>query len=202
MFLTIQTFRPACEVWKHAICYGFEDARDSSIPDVFVCYHCRAEKGLAEASLQPEKEAEITHALAELRSLTLFRRGAFCSTFDSVPFARTDRARPTAIDAVWHGGVMSTKDLGKYLGPFLSSRASYLRPPLRLICSPIAVDNATAGQVLKRLKAESFIVEQGASRKGKGKGGSQIGSLKAAPQVVNKSVASSVLRTFSEPPCS
>ncbi|GAA5960528.1 hypothetical protein JCM8115_003209 [Rhodotorula mucilaginosa] len=132
-----------CEVWKHAICYGFGDARDSSIPDVFVCYHCRAEKGLAEASLQPEKEAEITHALAELRSLTLFRR---------------------AIDAVWHGGVMSPKDLGKYL----------------------AVDNATAGQVLKRLKAESFIVEQGASRKGKGKVGSQIGSLKAAPQVVNK----------------
>ncbi|KWU44924.1 DNA-binding protein [Rhodotorula sp. JG-1b] len=132
-----------CEVWKHAICYGFEDARDSSIPDVFVCYHCRAKKGLAEASLQPEKEAEITHALAELRSLTLFRR---------------------AIDAVWHGGVMSTKDLGKYL----------------------AVDNATAGQVLKRLKAESFIIEQGASRKGKGKVGSKIGSLKAVPHVVNK----------------
>lgn len=79
LFLTIQAFSTACEVWKHAICYGFEDARDSSIPDVFVCYHCRAEKGLAEASLQPEKEGEITHALAELRSLTLFRRGAFCS---------------------------------------------------------------------------------------------------------------------------
>jgi hypothetical protein len=63
------------------------------------------------------------------------------------------------------------------------------------------VDNATAGQVLKRLKAESFIVEQGASRKGKGKVGSQIGSLKAAPQVVNKSVVSSY-KESGEPPCS
>lgn len=88
LVLTVQTFRTACEVWKHAICYGFGDARDSSIPDVFVCYHCRAEKGLAEASLQPEKEAEITHALAELRSLTLFRRGAFRSTPALVPLTR------------------------------------------------------------------------------------------------------------------
>ncbi|GAA5862196.1 hypothetical protein JCM3774_004818 [Rhodotorula dairenensis] len=133
-----------CEVWKHAVCYGFEDARDSRIPDVFFCYHCRAEKSLAEATLQPEKEAEITHALAELRSLTLFRR---------------------AIDAVWHGGVMSMKELAKHL----------------------AVDSSTAGQVLKRLKAESFIVEQGGtSRKGKGRAGSQIGSFKAAPLTVNK----------------
>ena len=123
LVLTYQTLRTACEVWKHAICYGFEDARDSSIPDVFVCYHCRAKKGLAEASLQPEKEAEITHALAELRSLTLFRRGASCPPSNAVSFSQADRLRPAAIDAVWHGGVMSTKDLGKYLGSFLSSRA-------------------------------------------------------------------------------
>ncbi|GAA6016341.1 hypothetical protein JCM8202_005573 [Rhodotorula sphaerocarpa] len=132
-----------CEVWKHAVCYGFEDAKDSRIPDVFVCYHCRAQQGLNESTLQAERQAEIGQALAELRSLTLFRR---------------------AIDAVWHNGVLSVKELAKYL----------------------AVDSATAGQVLKRLKSESFVVEQVPTRKGKSKGSSQLGSLKAAPLVVNK----------------
>ncbi|GAA5978427.1 hypothetical protein JCM10908_004351 [Rhodotorula pacifica] len=135
-----------CEVWKHAICYGFEDAHDSRIPDIFVCYHCRAEKGLADLTMHPDREAQIRHALDELRSLALFRR---------------------AIDAIWHNGVMSMKDLAKHL----------------------AVDNATAGQVLKRLKAESFITEQGTtSRKGKGRAASQIGSLKAGAASANKCV--------------
>ncbi|POY70179.1 hypothetical protein BMF94_6762 [Rhodotorula taiwanensis] len=132
-----------CEVWKHAVCYGYEDAKDSRIPDIFVCYHCRAQQGLSDLSIERDREAEIGQALAELRSLALFRR---------------------AIDAVWHNGVLSIKDLAKYL----------------------AVDNSTAGQVLKRLKSESFIVEQSASRKSKGKGGTQVGSLKAPAQAVNK----------------
>lgn len=110
-------------MWKHAVCYGFEDARDSRIPDVFVCYHCRAEKGLAEATLQPEKEARITHALAELRSLTLFRRGKrtiFRRSEDRHNGALKE-CLVAAIDAVWHGGVLSMKELAKHLGLYLSS---------------------------------------------------------------------------------
>lgn len=69
--------RPAdCEVWKHAACYGFETVKDSRIPDVFVCYHCRAQAGIAESILDPDREAEIEQAIADLQSLALFRRGA------------------------------------------------------------------------------------------------------------------------------
>ncbi|BGP38010.1 hypothetical protein JCM10449v2_001937 [Rhodotorula kratochvilovae] len=134
-----------CDVWKHAVCYGFEGVDDKRIPDVFTCYRCLAGAAVDEATHEPEREGEIEQALAEFRSLALFRR---------------------AIAVVWQEGVLSMKALADRL----------------------AVDNSTASQVLKRLKAEEYIVEQGgSSRRQRGKNGSQVGSLKTAPLVVNKS---------------
>ncbi|BGP46103.1 hypothetical protein JCM10450v2_001943 [Rhodotorula kratochvilovae] len=134
-----------CDVWKHAVCYGFEGVDDKRIPDVFTCYRCLAGAAVDEATHEPEREGEIEQALAEFRSLALFRR---------------------AIAVVWQEGVLSMKALADRL----------------------AVDNSTASQVLKRLKAEEYIIEQGgSSRRQRGKNGSQVGSLKTAPLVVNKS---------------
>jgi len=66
----------ACEVWKHTTCYGFDGAEDSRIPDTFICYRCLAHTALDDAAYEPDKVGEIEQALAEFRSLALFRRGA------------------------------------------------------------------------------------------------------------------------------
>lgn len=53
----------------------------------------------------------------------------------------------------------------------------------------IAIDNSTANQVLKRLQVEEFVQEKPApSSRLKGKGTSQVGSLKKGPLVVQKFV--------------
>ncbi|GJN88507.1 hypothetical protein Rhopal_001473-T1 [Rhodotorula paludigena] len=134
-----------CDIWKHAVCYGFDSIDDQRIPDVFVCYRCEAQIKLEEAAGETEREGEIEQALAEFRTLALFRR---------------------AIAVIWQDGMLTMKELAKRL----------------------EIDNSTAGQVIKRLKAEDFVVEQSASsRRHKGKSGSQVGSLKQGVQVVNKS---------------
>lgn len=66
----------ACDIWKHAVCYGFDSIDDQRIPDVFVCYRCEAQIKLDEAAGETEREGEIEQALAEFRTLALFRRGA------------------------------------------------------------------------------------------------------------------------------
>ncbi|GAA5868512.1 hypothetical protein JCM8547_006296, partial [Rhodosporidiobolus lusitaniae] len=83
-----------CKVWKHLVCYGYTSADDRRIPEDFVCYRCRAETGKNESLLDPGREDEIEEALANLRSLALFRR---------------------AIAVVWDEGVLSMKDLAKRL---------------------------------------------------------------------------------------
>ncbi|GAA5841961.1 hypothetical protein JCM11251_001427 [Rhodosporidiobolus azoricus] len=133
----------SCDVWKHCFCYGYTSLNDPRLPDDFVCYRCRAETGKTESLLDPVREGEIEQALAELRSLALFRR---------------------ALAVVWQDGVLPMKELAERL----------------------AVDNATAGQVLKRLQAEEFIYEQTPRRSLKSKGNSQVGSLKKGPLVVDK----------------
>lgn len=82
----LTTSRPpaACDVWKHTTCYGFNSAEDSRIPDMFVCYRCLAHKALDEAAYEADKEGEIEQALAEFRSLALFRRGASLSSSSSL----------------------------------------------------------------------------------------------------------------------
>ncbi|GAA6000946.1 hypothetical protein JCM10207_007337 [Rhodosporidiobolus poonsookiae] len=133
-----------CDVWKHAVCYGYTTLDDTRIPDDFVCYTCRARAGLAESMLDAGRESEIEEALADLRSLALFRR---------------------AIAIVWQEGVLGMKELAKRL----------------------EVDNATAAQVLKRLQNEGFICEQAPpSRRLKGKGNSQVASLKKPVLIVDK----------------
>ncbi|BGO97761.1 Meiosis-specific protein HOP1 [Rhodotorula toruloides] len=132
-----------CEVWKHAACYGFETVKDSRIPDVFICYHCRAQAGIAESILDPDKEAEIEQAIADLQSLALFRR---------------------ALAIVYRKGLLGMKELAERLD----------------------VDNATAGQVLKRLKAEEFVLEQTGTRRQRGKNSTQPESMRAPALCVNK----------------
>ncbi|GAA5820487.1 hypothetical protein JCM10212_003815 [Sporobolomyces blumeae] len=104
-----------CDGWRHIACYGFERL-DASIPDVFVCYRCRAGMARSESMFDPTREGEIDHALADLRSLALFRR---------------------AIVVVWKEGTFDSKALSHRL----------------------EVDLSTAAQVLRRLKAEEFLVE-------------------------------------------
>ncbi|GAA5996305.1 uncharacterized protein JCM10292_007522 [Rhodotorula paludigena] len=134
-----------CDIWKHAVCYGFDSIDDQRIPDVFVCYRCEAQIKLDEAAGETEREGEIEQGLAAFRTLALFRR---------------------AIAVIWQDGMLTMKELAKRL----------------------EIDNSTAGQVIKRLKAEEFVVEQSASsRRHKGKSGSQVGLLKQGVQVVNKS---------------
>ncbi|TNY22506.1 hypothetical protein DMC30DRAFT_415050 [Rhodotorula diobovata] len=135
----------ACDVWKHTSCYGFDAATDQRIPDFFECYRCLAYAALGETAHEPDKEDEIEQALAEFRSLALFRR---------------------ALAVVWSEGVLSMAQLAKRL----------------------AVDNSTAAQVIKRLKSEEFMLEQGApQRRQRGENASQVGSLKAGTFIVNKS---------------
>ncbi|GAA6054568.1 hypothetical protein JCM3770_006036 [Rhodotorula araucariae] len=86
-----------CDVWKHAVCYGFDGVKDKRIPDIFSCYRCLAGTALDETAHEPEREGEIEHALAEFRSLALFRR---------------------ALTVVWQEGVLSMKALADRLGAF------------------------------------------------------------------------------------
>lgn len=67
---------PACDQWLHNICYGYDDA-GHSLPDVFECYRCRAHNAELDAILEETRtrEGEIKHALTDLQSLALFRRG-------------------------------------------------------------------------------------------------------------------------------
>ncbi|KPV75942.1 uncharacterized protein RHOBADRAFT_52950 [Rhodotorula graminis WP1] len=134
-----------CDIWKHTTCYGFESAEDSRVPDTFVCYRCLSHKALDAAAYEPDKEGEIEQALAEFRSLALFRR---------------------AVSIVWSEGVLTMPQLANRLG----------------------VDNSTAAQFIKRLKAEEFVLEQGVpQRRSRAKNASQAGSLKAGSLAVNKS---------------
>ncbi|GAA5835284.1 hypothetical protein JCM9279_004495 [Rhodotorula babjevae] len=133
-----------CEVWKHTTCYGYDSADDSRIPDTFVCYRCLAHKALDGAAFEPDKEGEIEQALAEFRSLALYRRAVSC---------------------VWSEGVLTMPQLAKRLG----------------------IDNSTAAQVIKRLKAEEYMLEQAApQRRSRAKNASQVGSAKVGSLVANK----------------
>ncbi|BGP22867.1 meiosis-specific protein HOP1 [Rhodotorula toruloides] len=132
-----------CEVWKHAACYGFETVKDSRITDVFICYHCRAQAGIAESILDPDREAEIEQAIADLQSLALFRR---------------------ALAIVYREGLLGMKELAERLD----------------------VDNATAGQVLKRLKVEDFVLEQTGTRRQRRKNSTQPDSMRTPALCVNK----------------
>ncbi|GAA5978890.1 hypothetical protein JCM11641_003605 [Rhodosporidiobolus odoratus] len=133
-----------CGVWKHVVCYGYHSLEDARLPEDFVCYPCRVVEELEGSLIDPTREDEIQQALADLRTLALFRR---------------------SLTVVSHEGILPVKQLAERLG----------------------VDNATAGQVLKRLQVEGFIYEQApVSRRLKGKGNSQVGSIKKGPLVVDK----------------
>ncbi|BGP13935.1 hypothetical protein JCM10213_003851 [Rhodosporidiobolus nylandii] len=134
----------SCDVWKHAVCYGFTSDKDARIPDDFVCYHCRAQRVHDGSMFGEERAEEIEEGLAGLKTLAMFRR---------------------AISVIWQEGVLSMKELAARLG----------------------TDNATAAQMLKRLEKEEFVYEQvPVARRLKGKNGSQIGSHKKGPLVVDK----------------
>jgi hypothetical protein len=81
-------FCAECDTWKHVVCYGFSSDDDPRIPNDFVCYRCRAEKGKTESlhDASVARENEIEEALAGLRSLALFRRGASLSFSLLCPF--------------------------------------------------------------------------------------------------------------------
>ena len=66
----------ACDQWRHNVCYGYDDVGES-LPDVFECYRCLAHNAELDAILEETRtrEGEIKHALTDLQSLALFRRG-------------------------------------------------------------------------------------------------------------------------------
>lgn len=80
-----------------------------------------------------------------------------------------------------------------------------LHLPLRP-CSRVAdadVDNATAGQVLKRLKAEEFVLEQTGTRRQRGKNSTQPESMRVPALCVNKCVPLSLVApSFGSKSCS
>ncbi|GAA5904922.1 Hop1p [Sporobolomyces salmoneus] len=110
----------SCESWRHNACYGYSEDSDS-VPDIFTCYRCRAHAAASEPPFDDARKGEIEHALADLKSLTLFRR---------------------AIALVCLDGVVDSNYLAKNL----------------------KIDKTTASQVLKRLKAEEFIIEKPVSK--------------------------------------
>ncbi|GAA5935245.1 hypothetical protein JCM1841_002863 [Sporobolomyces salmonicolor] len=138
----------SCDHWRHTACYGFEGVHEPRIPDVFICYRCRARTGASESSFDAKREGEIEQALAGLKSVALFRR---------------------AVAVIWSEGVLDLKQLSYRL----------------------SIDNSTASQVLKRLKAEEFLVAQqistGCFKTAKGRSSWQSQSFKKGPLSVNKS---------------
>jgi hypothetical protein len=68
--------RVACEAWRHNACYGYPEDPES-VPEIFTCYRCQGHSAVARASLDDTREGEIEHALANLKSLALFRRGEY-----------------------------------------------------------------------------------------------------------------------------
>ncbi|GAA5859210.1 hypothetical protein JCM1840_003801 [Sporobolomyces johnsonii] len=138
----------SCDHWRHTACYGFGGVHDVRIPEIFICYRCRARTGASKSSFDAKREGEIEEALADLKSIALFRR---------------------AIAVIWSEGVLDAKQLSHRL----------------------SIDASTASQVLKRLKAEEFLVEQQISTKrfkaSKGRSSLQSQSFKKGPLSVNKS---------------
>lgn len=86
------------------------------------------------------------------------------------------------------------KELAERLG---ASRSSLPRSATDPACAD--VDNATAGQVLKRLKAEDFVLEQTGTRRQRGKNSTQPESMRAPALCVNKCVSLSIDQSSFDP---
>ncbi|GAA5987827.1 hypothetical protein JCM5350_003160, partial [Sporobolomyces pararoseus] len=83
----------SCESWRHNACYGYPESEDE-LPEIFTCYRCRAHDAAEDALLDDSRAGDIQHALANLKSLALFRR---------------------AISLIWTIGVVDSRGLGENL---------------------------------------------------------------------------------------
>jgi len=108
---------PACDQWRHNVCYGYDDAGES-LPDIFECYRCRAHTAELDAILEETKtrEGEIKHALTDLQSLALFRRGGSHQLYISPIGCDTDEDWELAIQTIWEDEILDSKELSRILG--------------------------------------------------------------------------------------
>ncbi|KAL8284190.1 hypothetical protein RQP46_004939 [Phenoliferia psychrophenolica] len=103
-----------CSSWKHdAITtahfrskHSFHNANDPHIPEDFFCWPCRVVLGVADALLDPAREAEVIRVLDELGDLALFRR---------------------ALATVWQDGVLNSVELSQRLSVDVATTAQFIK---------------------------------------------------------------------------